>query len=190
MYPTQEELEAIAVSAGSRNFTVHSVIKDFARRIIDWRDAQLRKQEPVRVKHIRFDYLDNGQLVATYYLPVSEKEAPPLYAAPVPAPAVPEGWQIVPVEPTEEMLWALYRSFVGGLTGPNYESYRAMLSAAPKAPAVATAPSDDAKDAALKLAREALESAKSRKSSALHSVFVGTINKALAAIDAALKGGE
>lgn len=49
-----------------------------------------------------------------------------LLAGQVPTPAVPEGWQLVPVKPTEEILRAI-RSCV------LVEScYRAMLAAAPK----------------------------------------------------------
>jgi hypothetical protein len=39
-------------------------------------------QKPVEAIHIAFDYLDNGQLVATYALPVSEFVAPRLYTTP------------------------------------------------------------------------------------------------------------
>ena len=47
----------------------------------------------------------------------------PVYGAPVP-----EGWQLVPVEPTEEMLDAGYFTNHGANRG----IYRAMLAAAPK----------------------------------------------------------
>ena len=48
-----------------------------------------------------------------------------------PAPAVPAGWKLVPVEPTEEMLDAGYFTNHGANRG----IYRAMLAAAPAAPA-------------------------------------------------------
>lgn len=51
----------------------------------------------------------------------------PLYTAP-PAPAVPEGWKLVPVEPTEEMLRAAFRE--ASVYSP--AAYRAMLGAAPE----------------------------------------------------------
>lgn len=55
----------------------------------------------------------------------------PLYTAP-PAVAMPDGWKLVPVEPTDGMLWALYGFLVGQLTEPDYQRYHAMLAAAPK----------------------------------------------------------
>ena len=57
----------------------------------------------------------------------------PLYTRPT-APAVPQGWQLVPTEPTEEM--ALAAEKVTWIGTPNAKfAYRAMLSAAPEAPA-------------------------------------------------------
>ncbi len=50
-----------------------------------------------------------------------------LYTA-QPAPAVPDGWKLVPVEPTEEMLRAAYRE--SGVYSA--KAYRAMLAAAPE----------------------------------------------------------
>ena len=45
-------------------------------------------------------------------------------------PSVPEGYQLVPIEPTEVMMWALYGHWVGQLTHLDYGYYKAMLSAA------------------------------------------------------------
>lgn len=55
----------------------------------------------------------------------------PLYTTP-PAVAVPNGWQLVPVEATDDMLWALYCFLVGQITEPDRQCYRDMLAAAPK----------------------------------------------------------
>lgn len=52
----------------------------------------------------------------------------PLYLHP--APSVPEGYQLVPIEPTKAMMWALYGHWVGHLTQLDYGYYKAMLSAA------------------------------------------------------------
>lgn len=54
-------------------------------------------------------------------------EARILYTAP-PAPAVPDGWKLVPFEPTEEMLRAAYRE--AGVYSA--KAYRAILAAAPE----------------------------------------------------------
>ena len=40
------------------------------------------QQEPVAAKHIGWDYLDNGTLVATYAVPVPKRIAPKLYTSP------------------------------------------------------------------------------------------------------------
>lgn len=52
----------------------------------------------------------------------------PLYLQP--APSVPEGYQLVPIEPTKAMMWALYGHWVGQLTHLDYGYYKAMLAAA------------------------------------------------------------
>lgn len=54
-------------------------------------------------------------------------KATPLYAKPS-MPAVPEGWQLVPKEPTPEMAAAAVTAFPCS----HIESYRAMLAAAPE----------------------------------------------------------
>jgi len=43
-------------------------------------------QEPVVARPIGFDYLDSGQLIATYALPVEGKSHPKLYTHPAPPP--------------------------------------------------------------------------------------------------------
>lgn len=104
-------------------------------------DAELRaklealeKQEPVAV------YRDEG---GGFNAIKARKNAPfdstwkPLYAKPVPAtPAIPEGWQLVPKEPTIDMHdkgTQVILAFGEHPTchGAN-ECYKAMLSAAPK----------------------------------------------------------
>lgn len=51
------------------------------------------------------------------------------------APAAPGGWKLVPVEPTQEMLWALYGRFVGQITDES-ALYADMLEAAPESAAM------------------------------------------------------
>jgi hypothetical protein len=50
-----------------------------------WLLEQPAVQEPVKARHIGWDYLDNGQMVATYAVPVNARIAPDLYTTP-PAP--------------------------------------------------------------------------------------------------------
>lgn len=68
----------------------------------------------------------------------------PVYTHPAPQQAdrqrVPDGWKLVPVEPTPEMLAAVVTSMDEALHGPNaekqyVEDWKAMLAAAPEAPA-------------------------------------------------------
>jgi len=53
-----------------------------------------------------------------------------------PAPSVPDGWKLVPIEPTEDMLRAMTDPFIA-INGDNRKAfeiaYTAMLSAAPEA---------------------------------------------------------
>ena len=62
----------------------------------------------------------------------------PLYALPgaqtQPAPSIPEGWKLVPIEPTEEMTTAFARVFnVRDQSGTFTPAFRAALAAAPEA---------------------------------------------------------
>ncbi len=50
------------------------------------RDYKQPAQEPVVARPIGFDYLDSGQLIATYALPVEGKSHPKLYTHPAPPP--------------------------------------------------------------------------------------------------------
>ena len=97
--------------------------------------SALRRQEPVCVQH-RVPNLDvAGRCVGYSAWRVGEGfpgwPHRKLYAAPVAQPAVcvPEGWKLVPVEPTEEMLASAWRTDVLGIAG----TYKAMLAAAPEA---------------------------------------------------------
>lgn len=63
----------------------------------------------------------------------------PMYFATLPqqvaAPAVPEGWKLVPLEPTPQMLLrAGYRASAIGASTTGQEAYAALLAAAPAAP--------------------------------------------------------
>jgi hypothetical protein len=63
-----------------------------------------------------------------------------LYTHPTtPAPAVPDGWVLVPVEPTQKMLDAMERQWAcGAYRDMSRREYRAMIAAAP-VPAVQSA---------------------------------------------------
>ena len=56
----------------------------------------------------------------------------PLYAHPLPAQSVPEGWQLVPIEPTKEMCDAYCEGSIAPIGNLSCYGYKAMLSAAPK----------------------------------------------------------
>ncbi len=65
-----------------------------------------------------------------FYSTISQSERRTLYTAP-PAPVAPAGWQLVPVEPTEEMLIAYYDKSIAPIGRLSLIGYRAMLAAAP-----------------------------------------------------------
>ena len=66
----------------------------------------------------------------TYGGKVRGKQRIPIFLAP-PAPAPPEGWRAVPVEPTPEMIAAAYGNYLRGTERGNW---KAMLAAAPEPP--------------------------------------------------------
>ena len=72
------------------------------------------------------DAYDTGSLMPRYALPGARSQ---------PAPSVREGWKLVPIEPTEDMLRAMTDPFVA-INGDNRKAfeiaYTAMLAAAPK----------------------------------------------------------
>ncbi len=82
----------------------------------------LQEQEPMVTKR------KSGLILHAGWdpLPVGAK----LYAAPMP-PSVPEGWQIVPAEPTDQMILAARVHHEGDAYLP-CSLYAAMLKAAPK----------------------------------------------------------
>ena len=112
--------------------------------------AKLARQEPARAMHLGWDTLDNGTIVATYALPVKNRVAPKIYAHPAPQQddrqRVPEGWKLVPAEPTPEMMVAAQEADMDHGDHDEWLEYdgedvkrihRAMLAAAPEAPAQA-----------------------------------------------------
>lgn len=91
----------------------------------------LRQQEPVG--YANGDDLDNmlDDRSAALFTHRDGFRSVPLYLAPGAVAAVPDGWQLVPIEPTPEMVRAS-----DPVDGSEYVSagkiYRAMLKAAPK----------------------------------------------------------
>jgi len=83
------------------------------------------KQEPVA--WLDLVKVKNGMAYATT-VKITSKQTP-LYATP--QPAIPEGWQLVPVESTPEMVSAASRTRISATPWP-VAVYKAMLAAAPK----------------------------------------------------------
>ena len=94
--------------------------------------AALAEQEPVAWWHRKSNTFTSGNLVSNF------AEWTPLYTAPPPAVAMPEGYALVPVEPTQAMLDAAGMCIVPEgkkwLDDSNRETWTAMLAAAPEAP--------------------------------------------------------
>ena len=101
----------------------------------------LREQQEINLS----DSAVQKQLAALWgYVPAEAQPAPVVEVAAwlcgipaQPAPSVPDGWKLVPIEPTQEMLDAGEDTFVSSLSGTPTSSpiavYRAMLAAAPEA---------------------------------------------------------
>lgn len=94
--------------------------------------AQMEKQEPVATVY----YKAGNCIRWVEYLGWQKlKDGTNLYALPVaqPAPSVPDGWQLVPIEPTQEMLIAGQSEWLESAgADPCFYVYRAMLAAAPE----------------------------------------------------------
>lgn len=89
------------------------IVRQMAQLLRKERNAKAVEQEPV-------DWILSA-----------ERESIPLYASPLPAQAIPEGWQLVPTEPTLGMLKEiqLIEEFSARALAVRY---KAMLSASPK----------------------------------------------------------
>lgn len=96
-----------------------------------------QQQEPVGKVHFDFVYGWHMQALIDW-----ERigKGTKLYAAPVAQPVVPEGWKLVPVEPTTDMVEAGIKAIknapdlvgvVTEFTSEAYDCYRAMLAVAP-----------------------------------------------------------
>lgn len=94
-------------------------------------------------------------------------------AAPQPA-QVPEGWRLVPVEPTTEMLGEGAIALFAQSREPLSSAYRSMLAAAPRCPMLTAAPSGDAK-------REAEDSHECRRAELARRVRARVIVNAIKA---------
>lgn len=104
----------------------------------------MEKQEPVA--KVRVHQTGGNAGIAWSVAPLNDFDALPLmrdgsklYALPgaQPAPSTPEGWKLVPIEPTHEMLDAGEDTYIPTYTGTSVSEpidvYRAMLAAAPEA---------------------------------------------------------
>ncbi len=133
MILTNEEIKAIDPDG---------LVEGFARAIEAAVLEKLKQQEPVSFEAREIgegDWfkvgLDETERIEAYTkLPHMDYRW--LYAHPMPA--VPDGWKLVPVEPTEEMIlgfWGEIRHGEPEIAAAK-DAYRAMLSAAPEAPAM------------------------------------------------------
>lgn len=99
--------------------------------------AKLERQEPVAMRYdfdgYGYKYIDSGS-GSDWRSRIPDAEA--VYAAPLPAPQqadrqrVPDGWKLVPVQPTQEMLKELGNAW----EGVNRATWQWVLAAAPEAP--------------------------------------------------------
>lgn len=106
------------------------VAESAEQRAVAWMDPETRDVIHTERKHDwQTQFGAGGRVQAASY-------TVPLYSNALAAPhagAVPDGWKLVPVEPTAEMLGAGLRHVQGMASMPS--AWHAMLSAAPAAPA-------------------------------------------------------
>ena len=141
MLAAADEIERLQARAeAAEKSDVESITMYWGAR--DERDALrariegMEKQEPVAL------VLNAPKLKRHAFLLDAGKKLPHkanLYAGPgaQPAPSVPEGWKLVPIEPTYEMLEAgedtLIPTYTDTPVSVPFDVYRAMLAAAPEA---------------------------------------------------------
>jgi hypothetical protein len=135
---TDEEIMALRNKCSHENGVIISM--DFAREIERAVLAKAGEQKPDywKIGGLGGDVITNKKseldLAERFNWPVE-----PLYKHPLPAQAIPEGWQLVPVNPTESQRQAMYMAahFDMAIKNPDEwravdQSYAAMLSASPK----------------------------------------------------------
>jgi len=102
--------------------------------------AAMKRQEPVAwARKLGLDLLSFGCVTDLNYRPsdIPESSYIPLYLAPgaQPAPSIPDGWKLVPIEPTPEMIDAAEYVDWGDadVRGSCINAWDRMLAAAPEA---------------------------------------------------------
>lgn len=124
---TDEEIKDIMSNHPSNDYDgIFDLCKDIERAVL----AKAAEQEPVAVMG------NNGRVQAKCEFSGIDsflkccRNNTPFYAHQLPAQAIPEGWRLVPIEPTHEMVDAYKSNSSAGHLSEI--GYKAMLSASPK----------------------------------------------------------
>jgi hypothetical protein len=127
-------LEYIETDAHERKYVRHAIKQALAAQHEPENEpfvSLASVQEPVawrKFNGFRFDYIEHQPALSG----MVSKEWKPLYDTTPPAqPAVPEGWKLVPVEPTKEMAIA-YWQFNDRQDVRMIDAWKAILEAAPE----------------------------------------------------------
>lgn len=144
-YPLLEELETMRASNTIKQANIELLQAENAKLIAE-RDAMM-KQEPIAWRHTERDdvihskvkrlvedaYEKYGASSSVQRSPVNKAErySIPLYTRPLPAQQIPEGYALVPIEPTDAMVEMGARNIFsyGTVDRSAKEVYKAMLSA-------------------------------------------------------------
>lgn len=139
MLLTDEEVESIAGTVGLNSVMTafNGIIGKFARAVIAAYEAKLREQEPtlyVDARDYQYHVENNRQTAFGVWrgsdgAKCNTPNAVPMFFFEHPAP-IPEGWQLVPVEPTEAMMNVHDSLLMQGVTRGRNIIYKAMLAAA------------------------------------------------------------
>lgn len=121
---TDEEIQSVY----SEFLDVKGSAMEFARRIERAVLAKAGDQEPQVIGRVH--YVDDSIYGCLNSIGRKLEDGAPLYAHPLPAQAIPEGWKLVPVEPTVDMDDEYARA--SGQHHLSLRGYKAMLSASPK----------------------------------------------------------
>lgn len=126
----QDEVEAVCIEANVQDY-------DFVAYVLAAADAyRKRHAKPKGWMHSATGTLHETE--AEVHLADGDERAVPLYTHAAPAPQIPDGWVLVPKEPTDAMCEAAWESDATDYVGEHKRihradlAYKAMLAAAPK----------------------------------------------------------
>ena len=134
---TEDELDDLYLPSRPDSHHAPAYIKAFARLVEAKIEAKLREQEPtlyVNARDYKYHVENNRQTTLGVWrgsdgAKCNTPKAVPMFFFEHPAP-IPEGYALVPIEPTDEMLDAGSNALYAALGSRSKACYAAMLAAA------------------------------------------------------------